>query len=158
MEEIYLDILLDREQILKTLSETFPKLTVFYYDFINDVPEKLDFDNPDHIFFGTGDGFDSKEFKFKISIYGTPAANCNERVLYLGKIFSDKYKIRTLIPFAKPDEPYDPYYDIVFDNGKIYLADDSEVDLEDDPGSVKILKEYELPSIKFDEKAIFINN
>lgn len=158
MEDIYLNRSLDKEEILTTLSEAFPKLTVFYYDFNDDVPEKLDFDNPNHIFFNTDKGFDTKEFKFKISIYRTPDANHEERELYLGKIFSDKYKIKTLIPFTKPDEPSDQYYDIVFDNGKIYLADDSEVDLPDDSGAVKILGEYDLSLIKFDEKAVFTNN
>lgn len=161
MEEIFFDKSVDNEQILNTLSEVFPALTVFYWDFNNDAPEKFDSDNSDHIFFNTDGGlFNSQEFEFRISIYRTPKDHCEERELYLGKIFSDKYKIRTLIPFTKPDEPDDPYYDIVFDGGKIYLADDSEVDRMDDPnpGMVKILREYELPVHKFDESAVLIKS
>lgn len=153
MEDIYLDKSLNNEEILTTLSEVFSELTVFYYDFNDDVPEKLNFDNPNHIFFNVGEGFCGKEFNCKISIYGTPKDHQQEREFYLCKIFSDKYKIRTLVAFAKPDEPYDPYYDIVFDDGKIFLSDDSEVDVEDDSGTVKILREYDLPIFEFDKKS-----
>ncbi|MFC3158275.1 hypothetical protein ACFOEQ_06925 [Chryseobacterium arachidis] len=87
MEDIYFDQSLDNEQISNTLSETFPALTVFYWDFNNDMPEELDFDNTHHIFFNTGDGFGCEEFNFKISVYRTPDANHKEREFYLGKIF-----------------------------------------------------------------------
>jgi hypothetical protein len=156
MEDIYLNKVLDNEQITDTLSEVFSELKVFHFDFNNDVPEKLDSNNPDHIFFNTGEGFDNEEFNFKISIYRTPDADYDQRELYLGKVFSDKYKIRTLVTFIKPDEPDDPYYNIVFEDGKIFLADDSEIDRPNDPGKVKILREYALQIIKFDQKARLI--
>jgi len=155
MEDIYLDKLLNNEQILITLSEVFCELTVFHCDFGNDMPEELDFNNPNHIFFNTEEDLDVKEFSFKISIYRTPEVHHQERALYLGKIFSEKYKVRTLVPFIKPDEPNDPYYCIVFDNGKIYLADDSEVYNLNNKGMVKTLKEYDLPIIEFDKEAIY---
>jgi hypothetical protein len=158
MEDIYLDKLLNKDQILITLSEVFSELTVFHYNFNDDIPEKLDLNNPNHIFFNTEEEFDAKEFSFKISIYRTPEVHHQERELYLGKIFSEKYKIKILIPFVKPDEPNDPYYCIVFENGKIFLADDSEIDNSNNTGMIKILQEYNLPVIGFDKKAIFIHN
>jgi hypothetical protein len=158
MEDIYLDKILSNNEILTTLSEVFSELTVSYYDFNDDVPEELDFDNPNHIFFNVGEGFCGKEFNCKISVCGTPNGYQNEREFYLGKLFSDKYKIRTLVAFEKPNEPYVPYYDIVFDDGKIFLADDSEVDLEENSGSIKILQEYDIPIFEFDNKAEIIKN
>jgi len=158
MEDFYLDKILDNDQIINTLSEVFSDLTVFYYDFDNDQPEKLNLDNPNHIIFNTQEDFGIQEFSFVISIYRTPDTHREERQLYLGKIFSDKYKIRTLVPFTKPDEPNNPYYDIVFENGKTYLTDDSDIDFSNKTGVIKILKEYDLPVIKFDEKAEFIDH
>lgn len=155
MEEIYLNKRLNNEEILKTISEIFTEVQVFHDDFTENSPEKLNIDNPAHIFFNTDDGFGSKEFNFRISIYRTPKVHEKERELYLAKIFSEQYRIKTLVPFSNPDDPGDPFYDIVFDDGKIYLADDSKVD-DSTGGDVEILHEYHLEMFDFDKKAEII--
>lgn len=72
MEEIYLSKRLSNDEILKTISEIFTELQVFHDDFTGNSPEKLDIDNPAHIFFNTDEGFGSREFNFRISVYRTP--------------------------------------------------------------------------------------
>ena len=42
MEEFYLNKTLTNDGIVKTLSEAFPELEVFHYDFSEEPPEKLD--------------------------------------------------------------------------------------------------------------------
>lgn len=158
MEDIYLDKSLDNEQIITTISEIFSDLKVFHWDFISDEPKKIDFNNPNHIFFNAELNYGLKEFRFNISIYRTPDTHYEERQLYLSKVFSDKYNIRTLASFTKPDEPDNPYYSVVFENGKAYLADDIEFYNSDKKGIIKILEEYDLPVIEFDKKAVFIDS
>ncbi|UFH31949.1 hypothetical protein LNP04_18590 [Chryseobacterium sp. C-71] len=159
MEDIFLDKSLDNGQIINTMSEVFSGLTTFHWDFNDNEPEKIDFNNPNHIFFNTKLNFDVKEFSFNISIYRTPNTHYEERQFYLSKIFSDKYNIKTFASFTKPDDPDDPddpYYSIVFEKGKTYLANDIEFYNSNKTGIIKILEEYDLPSLQFDHKARYI--
>jgi hypothetical protein len=157
MEDIYLDNELNVQQIKNCLLLLFPDLEVFYYDF-NDFPSKdLVDDNPDQIFFNKTSFLNKKEFKFKISIYRTPNENYEERQIYIGQQFSNDFNVRVIVAFKKPDDPSNPFYNLVFENGKIYLADDNDTSFADcTEGLVKIIKEYNLPKLKFDRKANFI--
>jgi len=158
MEDIYLDKKIEVENIKERLLDLFPDLAVFYYDFNNDSPSKLDSNNPNRIFFNTSYHEAKLEFGFVISIYGTSDKNSQERGLFIAKAFSDFYGVRVLAPFTNPDKPDDPFYDIVFENGKIFLADDCDTSFGDNSnGLVKILGEYPLKNIRFDKKAQLIN-
>jgi len=154
MEDIYLDQEIEIERIKEKLTNLFPELTVFYYDFNHDCPDELDNNNPHHIFFNTSYNKDKLEFGFVISIYRTPENNHQERALFVAKAFSEFFELRILVPYTNPDKPDDPYFDIVFDKGKIFLADDSDTSFGDDSkGLVKILEEYPLKNIQFNKRA-----
>lgn len=154
MEDIYLDRKVDTEEIGKKLQNLFPGLSVFYYDFIDDPPTDLDIENSNHIFFNTDYQKEKLEFGFKVSIYRTPDENSNERAMFIAKSFSDSFKVRTLVPFVFPQDPQDPYYDIIFYDEKIFLADDDNTSFGDDTdGIIKIIKEYDLNIYSFDSYA-----
>jgi hypothetical protein len=157
MEDIYLDKEIEIESIKERLSNLFPELTVFYYDFNRDSPNELDNNNPNHIFFNTSYNKEKLEFGFVISIYGTPEHDYQERALFVAKAFSEFYGLRILVPYTNPYKPDEPYFDIVFENGKIFLADDCGTSFGDDSkGLVKILEEYPLKDIQFNKRAEII--
>ena len=157
MEIIYTDKKIDNESVKQMLANLFPELMVFYYDFEGDVPRGMDYKNSDHISFTTSYNENKLEFVFVISIYRTPEENDEKRALYIAKTFSDFYEIRSLVPFTKPDEPKNPTYDIIFQKGKTFLANDSDTNFADSTEElVKIVGEYPLEEFKFDKKANYI--
>lgn len=158
MEDIYLDDPVDADKIKKRLAHLFPGLTVFHYDFQHDYPEGLDSADNHSIVFNTTYYADKAEFGFCISIYRTPPSDTAERALFIALSFSIFLRERVLVPFTHPDAPDDPYYAIVFENGKIFLADDSDTSFGDGTnGQVKILQEYPLAIPLFDGRAERIN-
>lgn len=153
MENIYVDSKIDIEDIRHILSSLFPDLKFFCYNFYEDEPEGLDLNNPDHVVFNTIEDTHRKEFGFNISIYKMPDLGQSERALYIGQKISEKLNQRVLVPFSLPESPNDPYYDIIFDQGKVYLADDCDTSFADNAeGLVQILGEYQLPQYKFSSK------
>ena len=157
MEDMYLDKKIEIENIKDRLENLFPELFVFYYDFNNDSPNELDSNNPNHIFFNTSYNKEKLEFGYVISIYRTPDQDHQERALFIAKAFSDFFEVRILVPYTNPDKPNDPYYDIIFENSKVFLADDCDTNFGDDTdGLVKILKEYPLKITPFDKRAKLI--
>jgi hypothetical protein len=154
MEDIYLDEKINTDKIAHYLGQIFSGLTVFHYDFEDDPPVDLDSTNPNHIFFNSRYNVDKIELRFTISIYRTPDKDCAERQIYIGKIFSDINKVRVLVPFTNPNEPDNPYYNLIFENGRTFLASDYDTNFADGTtGLVKRIKEYLLITPKFDEKA-----
>jgi len=114
----------------------------------------MDTENDKHIFFNTSFDHSKKEFAFVISIYRTPKENAIERQMYLSKKISDYFNTRTIVPFKNPEEPNDPYYDIIFENGKAFLSDDLDTSFADGSGGlVKIISEYKLTIYNFDNLA-----
>lgn len=151
MEDIHLDEIISNDSVAKCLRQIFPDFTVFHYDFSDNPPVDFDSENSNHIIFNTQYFKDNLEFKFKISIYRTPDKDSPERQIYIGKIFSDLCKVRVLVPFTNPDDPQCPYYDLIFENGKTFLADDNDTSFADGTkGIVKVIKEFSLPHLNFD--------
>jgi hypothetical protein len=157
MEDIFLDRQIDIDCIKNTLSKIFPGLEVFHYDFLKDEPASYDSENPKHIIFNTAYHSDKKEFGFVISIYRTPKDDNMERQLYIGRAISEEHKVRVIVPYNNPEDPKNPYYDIIFENHKSYLADDSDTNFGDNTeGLVKIIREYDLPPMNFNSIGEFI--
>lgn len=157
MEDIYLDNKLEIGCIKERLFNLFPELFPFYYDFNSESPKEFDSSNPNHIIFNTSYQEEKLEFGFAISIYRTPDKDHQARALFIARAFSDFYGIRVLVPYTNSDKPGYPYYDIVFENGKIFLADDCDTNFADNSdGLVKILEEYPLKNSKFDKRAQLI--
>lgn len=154
MEDIYLDREVDTEEIRKIIHNIFPGLSVFYYDFKENPPADLNFENSNHIFFNTDYQKQKLEFGFTISIYRTPDEDSNQRAMFIAKSFSHSFNVRTLVPFVFPQDSENPYYDIIFDKGKIFLADDCNTSFGDDNnGILKIIREYDLKISSFNSYA-----
>lgn len=161
MEVIYLDKKLDVHQIEVLLKGLFPALEV-YHDDIFENPQRdynrsdqRDYNGPDQISFYVSSHPDRKEFQYELWVLWTANKNINEekREIYIAQKISNDHNLRTLVAFTYPDAPSDPYYDLLFENGKVYLADDYDTSFGDGTENlIKIIREYELPEIKFDEK------
>jgi len=158
-ETIYTDKAIEITEIKAALSVIFPGLSFYHWDFMEDSPETMDVDKPEHILFNTNYLPEKLEFGFSISVYRLPESNSQERELYLGQHFHSLMHLRFLVGFRKPDEPDDPYYDILFQNGTSFLVDDCDTSFGDGTENpVRIIGEYRLPELKFDDKGNFLND
>lgn len=153
LEIVYTDHAIEIAGISAALSAIFPALVIYHYDFMEDAPEGLDVSNSKHAFFNTSYDPEKLEFRFSVCLYGLSEEDSEKRALHIGKHLSDLLQIRVVVPFRKPDEPDDPYYDILFQNGTSLLVDDSDTNFGDGTENpVRIIGEYPLPELKFDDK------
>ncbi|UOQ51250.1 hypothetical protein [Hymenobacter cellulosivorans] len=153
MEEMYVSRELPATQIQAFLQSVLPGLTVFPWALLLGEEEPMEFDssNPAHIFFETLPS-EVPEFAWHLAIYRTPAGEDEEaRALWLGRQLSAGFGVDVLVPFTHPQQPHNPFYNIVFRQGGSYLADDSETEFgEPDAKPVRILGPYVLPVVAFD--------
>ncbi|MCB2410324.1 hypothetical protein [Hymenobacter lucidus] len=152
MEEMYVGRVLTVAQIQAFLQAVLPELTVFEWSMMvgEDEPMVFDSTNATHIFFETTTS-EVPHFPQHLAIYRTPHEDWEARSLWLGQGLSATYAVAVLVPFTHPEQPLDPYYDIIFQNGSSYLADDSQTDFgEPDAKPVRILGAYDLPPATFD--------
>src|SRR5436305_3782912 len=124
MEFLYSNDRIDKENFSRVLSELFPSLVVFDWDFTGNKPNGFADDNSSHIIYNISFDEHKPEFGYKISIYRTPHLDEEQRALYIGKRLSDELDIKILVPFTHPDSPGNPFYDIVFEKGRTFLVDD----------------------------------
>ncbi|UOQ68060.1 hypothetical protein [Hymenobacter volaticus] len=152
MEDFYVSEMLSTGQIQECLQAAMPSLTVFEWAMLVGDQEPMEFDstNPKHIFF-EADAAEVPQFPQHICIYRTPNEHWEARALWLGQKLSATYQVDVLVPFTHPEKPDYPYYDIVFQNGSSYLADDSETEFGEPAAKpVCLLESYSLPRAKFD--------
>jgi hypothetical protein len=91
------------------------------------------------------------EFNYQLTIYRFPTAGENERALFLACKLSTLLGIEILTSYQHPDDPQNPYYSILFNNGISYLVDDSNSDLGDGNGlPVKIISLSQAADYRFD--------
>ena len=158
MEDFYISKVLSTVQIMEFLQAAMPSLTVFEWAMLVDDQELMKFDSTDsaHIFFETT-ASEVPQFPQHLAIYRTPNEHEEARALWLGQKLSAAYRVNVLVPFTHPEKPDYPYYDIVFQNGSCYLADDSETEFgEQDAKPVRILGPYYLPKAEFDAFGSYI--
>ena len=152
MEEMYLSRKLPDAQVQAFLREVLPGLTVFPWALLlgEEVPMEFDSSNTAHIFFETLPS-EVPEFPWHLAIYRTPSQDEEARALWLGRQFSACFAVAVLVPFTHPQKPLDPFYNIVFQQGVSYLADDSETEFgEPNAQPVRIVGPYALPEAEFD--------
>lgn len=152
MEEMYVSRELPDAQIQAFLQEAMPGLRVFPWALLlgEEAPVEFDSSNPTHIFFETLPS-EVPGFVQHLAVYRTPTGEEEDRALWLGRQLSVRFGVAVLVPFTHPDKPHNPYYDIVFQDGISYLADDSETEFgEPDALPVRIIGPYELPKVAFD--------
>ncbi len=151
MEFIYTNQKIDKTEFASFLKQLFPSLSIFYWDFISEPPFSFDSNNPQHIVFNSEFDSEKLEFGFQLCICRTPEENAEERALYIAENLSRTFNIKVLVPFTDLNNKNYPYLDILFENGKTYLADDCDTSFADNSeGLIKIIKEYNIPSYKFD--------
>ncbi|UOG76853.1 hypothetical protein MTX78_09690 [Hymenobacter tibetensis] len=152
MEEFYLSKVLSTAQIQECFRDAMPSLTVFEWAMMIGDQEPMEFDSADpmHIFFEASTS-EVPQFPQHVALYRTPNEDWEARSLWLGQKLSATYGMAVLVPFTHPAQPHYPYYDIVFQDGSPYLADDSETEFgEPDAKPVQILEVYALPEVHFD--------
>lgn len=151
MEDVYVNQQLSSQQIKATLTRLFPALDIFYWDCMYDKLPAFNKNNPADVFFTTHLNQEKLEFAFNISMWRTPEQFVEERALYIGQQIAIEYQVKVLVPFTNPEDSSNPYYDIIFENGKVYLADDFNTNFADDTKElIKIIREYSLPQFTFD--------
>ncbi|WP_022822846.1 hypothetical protein [Hymenobacter norwichensis] len=155
METVYVDGIVTDEEIKEIIVSLFPNLSPFRWNLFDgeEEPKGFDSSNLKHVFFATSVAKDSIEFNLKIWFFMNQSAHTDEREKLIAKTLSAKYHLRTLVPFTHPEQPLDPYYDIVFIDGISFLGDDSQFEFDSEDGNkgvVKILRPYELPVLHFD--------
>jgi len=152
MEHLHLSRKLSDAQIEQTLQMALPQLRVFARAMLLGEEEPMEFDsgNPTHVFFKvTKSGI--PHYTQQLAIYRTPESDWEARALWLGRLLSAEFSIDALVPFTHPEKLDNPFYDIVFQNGESYLADDSETEFgEYDAKPVRVLGRYELSKVYFD--------
>lgn len=159
LETVYTDHPIEIPEIKAALSILFPGLSVYHYDFQEDSPETLNISKPGHAFFNTTYHPEKLEFRFSICLYGLSETDSEKRELYLGQHLSDLWLTRVLVPFRKPDEPDNPYYDVLFQNGSSFLVDDSDSNFADDSDKpVMIIGEYPLSELRFDDNGNWMDS
>ncbi|RPD48527.1 hypothetical protein DNI29_07895 [Hymenobacter sediminis] len=128
------------------------QLTVFAWSIMSGEEEPIGFDlsNPTHIFFETTKS-GVQQFPQHLAIYRTPNEDWEARALWLGQLLSKQFKTNVMVPFTHPEKPHYPYYDIIFQDGESYLADDGRTECgEPDSKPVVLLGAYVLPHLLFD--------
>jgi len=136
--------------LLKTfLEDAFPARKAFpeYHDFGSPgVPDNV-------IVFAAEFREDVTEFGCRVGVFRTPEENCQERALFLARRLAEQLQKRVLTDFTHPDEPTYPYYNILFQNGQAFLADDSDSNAfgGSADGEVIVLGVYQLPDYRFDD-------
>jgi len=153
LEQIGINIQVNKDKIKSILSETFNDCKIYYFDqettwnIEND--KKLDNNS---ICFSLIKN--RSEFPIMIEITRTPDKDNLEREQYLAKIISDELNCKTIASYKEPNTPDDyPLDSIIFENGSAFFANDSNTIWADgDSGEVIVVKEIGFVNYKFDRR------
>ncbi len=98
--------------------------------------------------------YNESEFPLQMELYGINE-NQYERELFLALKMSQKFNCKTIISYT--DETKYPYYSLIIDKEKIYLADDGgTLYCNEGTKKVKIIKEIEVKKHNFDKRGNII--
>ncbi|MEL6135677.1 MAG: hypothetical protein AAFR59_20140 [Bacteroidota bacterium] len=158
MEALYSDHKIEDAVIQAVLRQLFPDLQIFKWDFLSEEPAGFDRTNQYHIVFHTSTDEEKTEFQFLVEIYRTPESHSQARAIAIAQLLAKQVKDRIYIPYTLPEAPHDPSYGLVFHEGEIFLADDSNTNFADGTdGQVKMLKSVEVPDVEFDRRGNLIS-
>src|SRR5688500_20385500 len=130
MEFLYTDNRVSNDVIEGVLKASFPSRDIISSYSLPDLSDHL-WKREDLLIFEVEFDEARKEFGCKISIYKTPEEDSQERSLFLAGKLSNSLQSRVLVPFTHPEQKHDPYLDIIFENGRTYLADDLDTNFGD---------------------------
>ena len=153
MEDIFLRKIIDVEKIKAVLEELFPELTVFYYDFNNKKPKKLDLENPKHIFFHIINHYTDKAFDYEIRIYRTNSIEERARALFIAQKLSADYSISTMVQYVYIGAD-NPVCKVIFEDNKTYIVEPDNANIANADDDIdKVKKEFVINLLKFDAGA-----
>ena len=145
LETIGLSKQIDENEISSFLQEIFPGLQFQKID-LDSIP--LLNSNKTNYFLNTSES----EFPIWIEILINQEQNTDEREQYIARKLSTLLECKTIVGYQEKGSS-NPYYAIIFDNGKAFLASDFETKFANDgENEVQIIKELEdLSTHSFDE-------
>ena len=78
-------------------------------------------------------------------------------MIELARMFATAFACRTITDGSGYGDDDSPYWDIIWDGGRSFLADDCDTEFGDQAGgSVKIVREISLPSFELDDSGRLI--
>lgn len=131
------------QNISATLKKIFPHFDFFFWDLSDGkgLSGSYNAQNAAHAFFGTETFENSKRFPFKICVETPAMKQPNVLFLKLCRELSIKFKMKCFCEYVKPDDPNNPYYSILFDQGSGFLVDDSRWDEKEE---LRILRPFKI--------------
>lgn len=118
LESIGFSKAIEEEDILKCLTQLFPKLEF----------QKVDLDSIAKLASNKTGFFiyhSASDFPVRIEILFKQQKNTKEREQYIAKAMSSMLSLRTIVGWQREGSS-NPYLNIVYEDGKAYLADDFE--------------------------------
>lgn len=111
------------EGLLRFFKQQFPEKDWFYMDMYSD-------DETPRYLKANSMGFylvenTTKSYPQEIHLTETDEEIITDYQLKIAKALSAKYEIKTVIDFEHPEEPDNPFYSLLFDDGDCFLVDDS---------------------------------
>lgn len=153
LEQIGVDIQINKEEVKKLLVDIFKGCEIHYFD-QETTWEIEDADQLDDHSICFSLMKNESEFPIMIEITRTPDQDNEEREQYLAKIISDRLNCKTITNYKDPNKPKDyPYDSIIFENGHAYLAnDDNTIWADGEGGNVEVVRQISFVNYKFDDK------
>jgi hypothetical protein len=145
MENLGIGCEITQDKLNQVLKELFPDLNFHYWDWAKDNPV------PDEAVLFTLLS-NRSEFPIKLDLYNFPTEDVAEREQYIAKQLSIRLGCRTIVPYQEKGSSY-PYHCVIFDKGKIYLANDNfTMWADDEGGEVKIIGPIQLRELGLTQK------
>ncbi len=137
--DFYLDFAIKDDIIKDILQQIFPNLQIWNSFYVEIEKSK----EHQHLFFETQMNEEILEFGFSIEVYSKFLQEKDFYEYEIAKVLSAQLNTRVLIPYILPTDPTDPYYDLIFMENKVFLADDIDTNWggEDTDNLIKILHE-----------------
>ena len=139
--------LLREDEVSQTLNLLFPKIKFQKVDYDSILEIELDLVNIGFFIHTT-----NSEFPIRIEILFPKEKYAEEREQYIAYKFSLFLDCRTIIGYQGKDS-VNPFLNLVFENGKVFLADDEKSKYADDgENEIRIMDELDYKvSWQFDE-------
>ena len=146
-ETIGFSKLLTENEISEILNLLFSKIEFQKVDFESIGETKVDLVNVGFFMY-----FTNSDFPTRIEILFPNKEHTSEREQFIAYILSLKLNCKTIVGYQEKDS-VDPFLNLVFEKGKIFLADDEESKYADDgENEIRIINELDYKiSWQFDE-------
>lgn len=148
--DIYFSNSIQAQDISVALKRTFSNFEFFFWDFSSgkSPPEAYTAQNHAHVLFRIETLENHSEFPFLICIDAPMRPMPYISILKLCQELSIDFKMKCLCEYLNSDDPTNPYYSVLFDQGSGFLVDDSKWE---DQKQLKILRTFEIAQLCSEE-------